>query len=171
MDSGLLPQLELVLIEEDGALGRFKYEQTVHRALRRLGFVRVWRSHDTADPGQKWSDSIEHSAWRRASARAHGEESGAIENGTLQSVNDAVESNELCRLARHRNRYSKDELNCFEDTPMDQLYSAIPQDRARAPPRRTAAAPPPPRGHRSRPRRPDASVATGAQRLPAVTSH
>ena len=93
---------------------RLRYERVVHRALHRLGFARVWRSHDTAEPGQKWSDNIEHSTWRRqpSAQRVQDGTSGGT-SPTLDNAGPGVETNELCRLERERRNYTNDHLNCF----------------------------------------------------------
>lgn len=96
LESGLLAQLELLLMEEDGeyrtsSAHRQAYSR-VHDELRRNGFERVWHSHDTAAPGQAWSERIEHSAWTRGVTS---------------------ESNVLCHQAAARYQYSAAQLKCF----------------------------------------------------------
>ena len=112
LQSGLISQLSLVLIEEDGDLRRQQYERVVHRALRENGFARVWRSHDTADPSAVWSQTIEHSAWVRELPPPRGT-NGAAARGRMRSF---VESNDLCRKTRIARGYTKDMLFCYNDT-------------------------------------------------------
>ena len=59
-DSGLINQLRLVILEEDG--GR-RSAREWHKMLHGAGFVRVWNAYDHADRG--WGN---HSAWVRASS-------------------------------------------------------------------------------------------------------
>ena len=91
--TGLIDQLSLLLLESDG---NAPYP-AIYTELRRLGFRRVWRSHDTQDPRAAWSAAIEHSAWQREADAA------------------PASGNEFCWAAKRRHGYSDRQLNCFDE--------------------------------------------------------
>ena len=109
LQTDLLEQLELVLMEEDGEGITPSSYAPVHARLRELGYARVWQSHDTFDPKAKWSQTLVHSAWARDVQAASSTQS------KQPAGNKATrpETNDLCKEAMRRNGYSHDQLNCF----------------------------------------------------------
>lgn len=90
--TGLIDQLSLLLLEEDGNIDY----RPVYRKLAQHGLQRIWRSHDTAMPGASWSAKIEHSAWQRPDAAG----------------SELPRDNEICWSTKERHGYSDRQLNC-----------------------------------------------------------
>jgi hypothetical protein len=61
-DSGLLEQVELILLEEDGALELYA---TWHKSLHEKGFGCLWYLKDTANPARASWAAVRHSVWLR----------------------------------------------------------------------------------------------------------
>ena len=124
VETGILEQLEVILMEEDGELKEKDYAR-VHAQLRRAGFARRWRAHDTFNPKLQWSALLEHSGWVRVAPPSidcawRGDAGTYMHCTSKRSIHplahESKETNALCQETKARHGYSEELLNCFRNS-------------------------------------------------------
>jgi len=115
--TGLLGQVRLVLIEQDGGSSLVHYGEW-SKKLRALGFERVWLAHDTFAPQHaSWSAQLLHSAWAKPGTLQLSWMSKAAQKRAT-SVRDF----NLCFAYKQKKNYSDAWLHCATNDMGDEKF-------------------------------------------------